>query len=268
MVIQTPRKHVFVSGVHASSKSEDGETFTVTMGNSIGVTHASGLTVSQVTIPHVFPNINKYRQTWHFDGIDYVIPIAQYTAAELVTELNTQLVGTGIVHAFNAATNIWTITNNAGHDIDASLTSEQWDFLGYNWRDDAAVLQTSGPNEGRYDFTIPDTATLTAQHVPNMAGEMFVNIACRQLAHSNLVHGGDGIQYDIMCPVPLSNIEYLGVQSFIVPHAEYASVNFANAIAMDQTLEFHVLDSRMRRLSVPLNHHVEVFFCAHHHLGT
>lgn len=261
MVQQTPRKHVFVSGVHASSKSADGETVIITMGNSIGVTHANGITVTQVTIPNVFPNINRYRFEWVVDTVSYFSAINQYTATTLATEL-TSLVA-NIVHAYDTVTHLWSITNNTGAPIVLSYTSEQWDVLGYHWRG-AGYTQ----NGDRYDVTIGIAGVHTGLYVPNMAAEQLVNIACRQLAHSNLVHGDDGIQYDILCTVPMSDTPFLAVKSFVTPTATYASVNFPNATALDQSLEFHILDSRMRRLAFPLNHHMDLFFSAHHNLGT
>jgi hypothetical protein len=231
------------------------------MGNSVGVTHANGITVTQVTLPNVFPNINRYRSEWVVDTVSYFTPVNQYTATTLATELTS--ITTNIVHAYDTATHLWSITNNTGGIITLSYTSEQWDVLGYNWR--AAGWSQNGD---RYDHAIGDTDTRLGVFVPNMAAEQFVNIACRQLAHSNLVHGHDGIQYDILCPVPLSDTPFLSVKSFVTPTAEYASVNFPNATALDQSLEFHILDSRMRRLAFPLNHHMDLYFSAHHNLGT
>jgi len=261
MVQQTPRKHVYVSGVHASTKSDDGETVIITMGNSVGVTHANGISVTQITLPNVFPNINRYRYEWVVDTVSYFTPINQYTATTLATAM-TALVA-NLVHAYDTTTHSWSITNNTGAPVVLSFTSEQWDVLGYHWRGSGFTL-----NGDRYDVTLANAGVLQAMYVPNMANEQFVSVACRQIAHSNLVHGSDGIQYDILCPVPFSDTPFLSVKSFITPDENYASVNFQNAIALDQSLEFHILDSRMRRLAFPLNHHMDLFFSAHHNLGT
>lgn len=264
MVQQTPRKHVFVSGVHASSKSDDGETVIITMGNSVDVTHANGISVRQITIPNVFPNINRYRSEWIVDTVSYFTPLNQYTATTLAAQMTTHVAN--VIHAYDTTTHIWSITNNTGVDVVLSYTSEQWDLLGYHWRGAGFTL-----NGDRYDVTVTAAGigqTLTGLYVPALGGEQFVSVACRQIAHSNLVHGSDGIQYDILCAVPLSDTPFLSVKSFITPDDNYASVNFPNATALDQSLELHILDSRMRRLAFPLNHHIDLFFCAHHNLGT
>ena len=253
-----PLHTVFVTGAHASQKVQDGTQFTVNMGNSIGVEKASGINVKKVIIPHVFPNVNSFRDTWTFSAQVVQLLVAQYTIAELVAALTAAL--TNVTVTFSTVTQRVTILNSTGADLNIFLSAEQWDMLGYNWRDTVSFTKVGEI----YDITFATATSIVASYPPNLAGEQLIHVVCDRLASSHMINGDEGVPYDVMVTVPLAETEYLSSKSFVPPHALHSRINFNHSNPINSTLTFSLLDTRMRKLNFPLNHHMELVFLCHH----
>lgn len=253
---------VYASSEHATARSTDGHRFTVNMGNTTFAEKASGITLNKVILPNVFPNINAYRNTFLVGLTTVTIPVGFYDAGEIVTIVNAQLAGAAeATMAF--ANNRFSFTNIAGGPLLISVTAvpEVWEWLGWDWR---AIDALTGLFDGLYQITITDGATVTAPHNSGLHGEKLVHISCDKLSHSNLVHGADGKLHDILCTVPLGETVYNFIKVWEPLSEKSYRINYKYVNSISSTLEFRVLDSRMRPLPFSPNAHLQIVLKVYH----
>lgn len=123
--------------------------------------------VSQIEIPNTFYNFNASSSYFWYELGGVLQPAVQIdtdrnyaTPDELKTELNTKLVGAGIVLSYSSTTGKFTITN--GNVADFRLVGS------YRWSDSLAT--TYGNIADRIGFT-QDTALLTLANGQTLEGE-------------------------------------------------------------------------------------------------
>jgi hypothetical protein len=232
------------------------------MGNSTYAEKASGIALNKVVIPNIFPNINAYRNVITVGGNTFTIPVGQYTAGELATTVTALLAADPIPVVLSFANNRFTWTNNdvGGRNIDAS--SEVWEHLGWNWR----TLQEIGPDLYRVLVLngAPPVNQVLAPHPPALFGEKLVHVACDKLSHGNMVHGADGKLHDVLCTVPLGETVFNFTKVW-EPHSEKMyRINYKYVSSHSSTLEFQILDSRLRPLPFASNHHIQLVLKLYH----
>tara|TARA_R110002126_G_scaffold41736_4_gene121413 strand:+ start:270 stop:1070 length:801 start_codon:yes stop_codon:yes gene_type:complete len=251
------RKSLFLSGVHATSKNDDGSIFTVNIGNTIGAAKASGVSVQQVLLPQLFPNINQYRAgVMTINGVDYTLPLGQYTSTQYFAVLDA-LTPFDILFQTVSGPIFSEMTNNTGGDIILTMTEEIWAMWGY------VVSDIAIEPDGRKSKTF----TVGAHVGPNWAdfgGDRLVHIVSERLARSNMINGGDGVLYDTLCTVPLVKTPLFQFIIYEPPYSDHSRINFDHTNPINSTLEFRLMDSRFRPLAYAKNHHIDLVLIVHH----
>jgi hypothetical protein len=246
----------YISSEHATSRSEDGSRFTINMDNSVFVEKTSGMSVSSVSLPNVFPNINSYRNTFQLGVTTVTIPVGQYTATEIVTLVNIQLVAGGETVTMSYDGTFFTFTNSSGVD-NMSALPEVWDWLGWNYR----TMSVLG---GNYILSLGSVTPEIAPHPSALFGEKVVHICCDKLGHGNMVHGADGKLSDVMVTIPMGNTAYHAVAAWETPGDSTYRINYKYVNSITSSLAFSFCDSKMRSLSYPPNHHVQMMLKIYH----
>lgn len=249
---------LYTSTEHATTRSADGHQWTVNIGNTIYAEKVDSIAPLQVTLANIFPNVTQYNNAFtvsNGDGaVNVVVPVGQYTATVFASTVTTQLAGVNVTLTLNADDKfVFTSTNAHGNTTVTSTLIDAWHLLGYANADGVTFAQT--------------TAT-TAPYVPNMSGEKIVHIACDKLAHGNLVYGDDGSLHDIFVTIHLTDTTYGFNATFLPQQDETYHVDYKYANSVTSTLDFQLLDSKLRPLPYPLNHHVQIVFRLHHHENT
>ena len=252
----------YISSEHATSRTPDGHRFTVNMGNTTFAAKASGVTLNKVLLPNIFPNINAYRNTFTIGGATITIPVAFYSAADLattITSLSTALL-LDVNLTFTNERFTWTNVGVVDRDIEAS--AEIWDYLGWDWR----TLEDLGGEIYRLSVAdaTPGPNTQLAPHPPALFGEKIVHVSCDKLSHGNLVHGADGKLHDVLCTVPLGETVFNFVKVWEPNSEKSYRVNYKYVNSISSTLDFQILDSRLRHLPFSPNHHIQIVLKTYH----
>lgn len=248
----------YISSEHASSKSQDGSQFIVNMNNTVYAEKASAISVNQVVVPNVFPNVNAYRNEMRVAGNLITIPVGQYTASTLATTVTALIaaIPLNVTLTYTADAFVWT-NNEAGLQT-ISASSEVWEMLGWDWRNFTLFA-------GLYTIDVAGGGgTNTAPHLPSLYGEKLVHIVCDRLGHGNCVHGADGKLHDVIATVPLADTQW-GFTKVWEPHeVKQWRVNFKYVNSISSSLEFQLLDTKMRALPMPYNHHIQMVVKVYH----
>jgi hypothetical protein len=248
------KKLLYVSTEHATSRTADGSTWVVNIGNTLYADKVDAISPLKVTMANLFPNVTQYNNTFTVSNTDMTIvvtiPVGLYTAAEFATTVSGWLSDANIDLTVVADLFVWVSDNTHGDTTISSSLLDFWHLVGYGSTDDLVFAQNTSS---------------TAPHPPNMAGEKIVHIACDKISHGNLVHGEDGKLHDILLSVPLTDTAY-GFNTSFVPQADDTYiVDYRYTCSLASSLEFQLLDSRMRSLGYPINPHIQMIFRLYHH---
>ena len=241
---------LYVSSEHAVSRSDS--RYRLTIPNTVFVDKCVKLVVHTITIENIFPNINKYRNTWEEKtGGTKSITIKNYTASELIT-------------AFNAASSEFVLSlNGDGKFVITSTTNTTIYTTGHRDLFDLLGFQDQVQTVGNVHPLAVNTTSLTANTVPNLGGEKLVFIRSNQLVDANLCHGGDGTLHDVMTCIPLSETNYgfsksVRANDLFIDDVEYRDEKNIN------TIYFEILDSKFRPLDMPSNYHLRMVLKVFH----
>jgi hypothetical protein len=263
---------LYCSTEHATQRTADGSSWTVNVGNTIYADKVDAISPLKVTITNLFHNVNQYNNTFTITNgtgtVTVVVPPGQYTAIEL--SAYTQALTIPVVNAYltfstggipDTANRFGFVFNSA--DPTAFVSSPQtefWDMVGV----DPSLLNTvlvAG------EYTIPLVGlpgSILNDLPPNMGGEKIVHLACDKIAHGNMVHAKDGKLHDIVLSIPLSNTAYGFATGFVPQEDDSYMIDYRYTCSLASTLEFTLLDSQMRPLPYPTNHHVQMVFKLYH----
>ena len=221
------------------------------MDNSVFVEKTSGLSVSHVSLPNVFPNITQYNNVITVGNTDIILPVGQYTAAQVVTEANAQLVTAGLDFVWGHDGVYFTFSNTAlaGTLVLVAPNQETLDWMG--------LTEITG-------YSVLFGTTLTAPHPSGLFGEKIVHICCDKLGHGNMVHGADGKLSDVLVTIPLGDTVYHGVAVWQPPTDATYRINYKYVNSITSTLSFTMCDSKMRPLPFSPNHHVQILLKIYH----
>jgi hypothetical protein len=258
---------VYISTEHATSKTPDGAGFRINMDNSLFAENVSGCAVVEAVIPNIFPNINVYRQYFAVgDVITQVgqnITIGQYTGAVLAEHVTSifGVVGQNMTMAYSGIDFIFSNFEIETRVIDAP--AELWEIWGWDWRQ-LPISPESTDDRTLYRLVIPGSTAAFAPNPSALYGEKIVHVSCDQLARANMVHGSDGKLYDILCSLPMAETEFFRTLTWQPPEDSTQRINFKHTKSITSSLDFTLHDSRMRRLPMPLNHHVQLVLKIYH----
>ena len=242
---------------HASSRNQ-GE-FRINVGNSIFIEKALVVVPIKAVLTNLFPNVTKYNNTitmtLNFNTATIIIPIGFYSLDELIVLL--------ITVTSNIFPNmIWSKTidnkiqllNNEGSNVTVSAPNEFWDLVGF--------IHPIGDADFAIDMV--NGQTITADHLPALQGERVVHVECDKLSHGNLISSRDGKPHDILMTIPLAETAYGFTKVFSPSASDMYSVQYKYANSLSSTLEFRLLDSRLRVLDYPNNQHFHLLLKVHH----
>ena len=243
----------FVSTEHATHRVADKARFTVNVGNSIFIDKAVRIVPFSISLPHVFPNVNSYRNFWIEVGgssfAEYEIPVGQYTLTELIAALNA------------TATDItWAVAVDGRVTLQSAGGLDQiFEIAAYeDWFEMLGFTQAVG------DVLIVDgTNLMTADSLPYMGGEQIVFISCDKLAPANMIHAKDGTPYDIVASASLHDTEYGQVYHNRSDDTKLGDIEYQSHNQFD-TMIIELFDSRMRLLAFPSNQHLHMTFKVYH----
>jgi len=254
---------LFTSTEHATTRQADGSQWTVNIGNTTYAEKVDAIAPLEVNLANLFNNVTQYNNTFNVTNLDglvvVVIPVGYYTASSFAAAASAQLVGIDVVMAVSAGGyfRFSSISGTHGLTVVTSLSVGWWELIG-GFVDPQVDLSLS-------ILTILQGTSFTMNHPPNMAGEKLVHIACDKIAHGNLVHGADGKLHDILVTVPLHNTAYGNNTTFVPQEEDHYLIDYRYTNSLSSTLDFQLLDSKMRPLSYPANHHIMILFKLHHH---
>jgi hypothetical protein len=250
------KKLLYVSTEHATTRSTDGSTWVVNIGNTLYADKVDAISPLKVTIANLFPNVTLHNNLFsvsNTDGtVNVTVPVGNYTAAEYATAVTALLTAVNVTLEIGAGNPyfVWTSNNVHGDTTIFSTSIDWWNLVGYGSTDAVVFAQTTA---------------VPAPHLPNMGGEKIVHISCDKISHGNLVHAQDGKLHDIVLSVPLSDTAY-GFNTSFVPQADDTYiVDYRYTCSLASSLEFQLLDSKMRPLPYPLSHHIQMIFRLYHH---
>ena len=260
---------VYLSTEHATSRQADGASFKINMDNSVFAENVSGVSVIQGVIPNIFPNINIYRNYFAtgtvLTQVGNEIAIGQYTGSTLGGAMNALLVSIGenIVVSYTGVD--FGISNLEATDRVMDMNAEMWEQLGWDWRL-LEVAPSTEPGTGAtlYRLELPSLQIVLAPYPSALFGEKLVHVSCDQLARGNFVHGADGKLHDILVTLPLAETEFFRVLTWAPPEDSTQRINFKHIKSITSTLEFTLYDSRMRRLPMVINHHLQLTLKIYH----
>lgn len=252
---------LFTSTEHASFRDDEGH-WTVNIGNTTYAEKVDAAAPIKVTLANLFPNVTQYNNTFNVTNVDgsvvVTVPVGQYTATEYAANVTAQLTGINVTLTLGADNKfVWTSTSvTHGLTTITSSLDEWWEFVGVPIKPQNAHLVSF--------WTVPQNGSNSFNFLPNMSGEKLVHISCDKVAHGNLVHGKDGKLHDILITVPLTDVAY-GFNTVFVPQEDdtYA-VDYRYTNSLSSTLDFQLLDSRMRALPYPVNQHITVLLKMYH----
>jgi hypothetical protein len=261
---------LYCSTEHATSRTPNGDSWKVNVGNTIYADKVDAISPMKVTIANLFNNVNQYNNTYtvvnNNGTVTVVLPPGQYTAADIATY--TATLTPGALLSFSSFALIpdeqkfsW---SNVSGGASTTISSPQpgfWELIGW----DPSTMDTDTV-PGEYALILgASPVTVTAPYLPSMGGEKLVHIACDKIAHGNLVHGADGKLHDIMLSVPLTDTAYGFTTSFVPQEDDSYMIDYRYTCSLASTLDFQILDSRLRPLVYPLNHHIQIIFKLYHH---
>jgi len=246
---------------HASYRNQ-GE-FKINIGNSIFIEKALVAVPIKAVMTNIFPNVTKYNNTIEI-GVSgpgtpstITVPIGFYSLDELIVALNTATA------VFFGAFVVWSkstdnkieITNTAGTSITVSGPTEFWDLIG--------VIHPISDADFAID-DIPNGQTAIADYLPALQGERVVHVECDKLSHGNLISSRDGKPHDILITIPLAETAYGFTKIFSPAASDMYSVQYKYTNSLSSTLDFRLLDSRLRVLDYPNNQHFHLLLKVHH----
>lgn len=242
---------------HASYRNQ-GE-FKINIGNSIFVEKALVAVPIKAVLTNVFPNVTKYNNvlTMQDTGTTTLtMPIGFYSISELITTLNeiTSQSYSALVVWGVSTDNKVTLTNNSGPTVRVTASGEFWDLVGF----------AHPTGDADFEIVIANGETITAVHLPALQGERVVHVECDKLSHGNLISSRDGKPHDILMTIPLAETAYGFTKAFIPAASDMYSVQYKHTNSLSSTLEFRLLDSRLRVLDYPNNQHMHLLLKVHH----
>lgn len=244
-----PSATLYLSTEHAAYRNDEEGIFGFNIPNSMYVDKAVKIVPMSVTVPNIFPNVNKYKNTWTLVGTgELSIPVKQYSASTLVA-------------ALSATSNLvfWNVSPDGYFQIagvNQTLTSPTIDFfamLGFA----SQVTYSNGV------YSLSWTNTLTASDLPNLGGEKIIFIHIDKMGGGNMVNGEDGTLHDLVAHVSLHDVDF-GMEGhwrsndILIDDIEYRHYNKLDSLVVD------IRDSRNRRLKLPANYHLRMMFKIFH----
>jgi len=253
----------FVSSQH-STRTDD-SSFTANIGgNMLNAKKIVRLTPKQIFVPNIFPNIKAPYNTFTIQrNADPVVTITiapgQYSIdgvdyPNIETTINTAILATSI-----------------GADLEISYSTVQSLFSFVSATGDTLTITVNKGNIGQpLGFDVVDSfqligaeASKTADAFPDLGGERVVLIKCTRLAPNNMVHFQQSSRADILFTVPLHNTVYGNTACYTPGDHIIGDVVYERSVQTD-LLEFQLLDSELRPLTLPFNWHVHMCFKIHH----
>ena len=257
------RALLYASTEHATTRSFDGSNWTVNVGNTIYAEKVDAISPLKVTLANLFPNVTQYNNTFNVSNTDavvvVVVPVGQYTAAEFAAEVTTQIAATNVTLTISTAgvlANHFEFTSTSGTHGTTTISSTLngwWNLIGY-----AAILQGIG------FVSFAQSTSILPPNLPNLSGEKIVHIACDKIAHGNLVHAQDGKIHDVIMSVPLTDTAYGFNTTFLPQEDDTYMIDYRYTCSLSSTLDFQLLDSKMRSLPYPPNQHIQMMFKLYH----
>ena len=240
---------LYLSTEHATRRNAD---FFINISNSTSPTKVRKVVPVSVTIPNIFPNVNRYRNTWQENGgPEITIPEGQYDIDSLAAAFTAA--STNLTMTVNGG--VLEITNNtAGSVFMESKTTDIFDMLGFH---DAISPVPAFPPPGTvYRLTFSALETKTAG-LPNLGGEKMVFVTSQKLAHGSTTFGGDSVEYNILANISFHNVDYGQTAHFEVNELKSHEIDWLHHNNID-TVEMTILDSKFRPLLLPGNYHMRI----------
>lgn len=239
-------KMFYVSTEHARYRDPTNSRYSVNLDNTIHADKTVALIPSQVSVPNIFPNVNKYRNSWSEtttgSTFTHSLPLGQYNITTLLSAMNSAATW---LHFDVTSSGFVTVSIDiaySGFDVTLTAGNDFLELLGF---------QDQSP------LVVGDGSTVTASTLPNLGGEKVVFVVSDRMAVSNCVNGGDGKLYDTLCCVSMHNTDFGQTAVFRATDGEVDGIkfNFDNDMT---AVEIELVDSKFRPLVLPNNYHVRM----------
>jgi len=206
-----------------------------------------------ISIPHLFSNVDYHHQEFQvgyagFSGYiepTIIIPEGQYSATELVTQINTMIdtlltTPGDLAISYNSTTNMFSWTEVGNHE--AGVRSSLHGFMNLIG--------------GVANIDIAQGGTTTMPYLPNLGGPNHIFVHSRRLAPGNMVTG-TGRQHAVLDVVSLADTVYGGVVTKETDDVYIGDIDYRCPEEIS-TIDFYLTDSLMRPLTLPPTHPVHI----------
>ena len=208
---------VVINSAYRTSDSRSTSDFTYNIGSSIETDY---VTIKSVSIPHIEYNITQTKNKLRISsgGVDYdlTIPIGQYNVAQLITELQTQIIsavgGTCFI-IIDPVTQKLNFQASAGIKISTDKTvSSLSKYIG--------IFYSTG------FYPVADSVNFDAQGLPVLQGPNNYYLASNVLSQGFASILTSGQRVPIIMPVPVT-VEYGQIQQYESNDAELNTKQFS-----------------------------------------
>lgn len=248
----------------------DNSSFRADLSNAVNISKARRWTAKELSIPHVFTNINIYNNkitlketsgTPFASGatVTATVPVGQYTTATLVTAVNTAIAAATGVGGITIA-----IADVAGVAY-TTLTTTRGNTLVVNEDNGVEGITELGFDVLGLAVGATTSTSVVGTHPVNVGGPRFVYVCSHQLAPANLVRD-KGRTEDVIDQVSLHNVPFGG---HVVKGAQDLLVNdfhFRDSMHFSD-IDLFITDAKHRPLPLYGNYHVDLILKVFHHDG-